>query len=1389
MTRIADLVSTGFFPLRHHDSKFDLPLRVVMYAARIGGTDLGFGSGFDDLGILQGETRLNGNEDTHGDILGAGLWQFDPNVSDNRGIPGWNWAWASVVNDPNSGRTITGSPSGNAGAPVTNGLPAFFSKLAPDDLPVTVVPGVSTPQGMPKSPVVVLPARDNNWTPDKRFKTKLAGLPDYADPLPLGVAGITLTATKETSQEDVFIPTGVGPIVAPYFGGDPVLGTTVWDLKDTGQLDYRHRAKLQSMMRVWSVPEHGSWLIDPRVAEEVFGGPAPNKGLAFQLGGARAGISGRGVMSDDEVVGQSFNTTVGSFQNVQVLGIKGTSLDPALNPNSAADIAREFASGLIKAGTILDATLTISQSYSKLVQDNTNLKTQENSPKPSSKTRTQVLAAASRRAFGPLLVGSSRDVHKIGFTPDGESLNSLHLWTNSLFSMDDDFHDAPLAFTTNPFAAKKGDGPNVEVELVYDSGTPHDWFGEPKPGKWRWQVPIPFYKTRIQTGQIDTGVTTGPITTGPVDTGPVGTGPVTTGDIPTGTITTGEIPTGVVPTGDIPTGAVPTGGIGTGAVPTGPIVTSGVVPTGPVTPPTPPNGGNDQNDGGPVVNNTNPGRNSIFTPSAGDIARKKAAAAKKRRSIFNPGDANDGTTTVIQDAGTGLEPYYTAQAFSGDPISQPFRNYNGPQSSLATLSSVTVPQVNFRAQNFDKGANDHRAGDWNANDALAADTFNPVVATFTAVANQTSTSFNYFNQPGSPSGIYGPTSNGTVSFGPANTDVTQIMDGTAPTSTPTTNFNLYNANMTWGTPMSNGGVGSGVSMFLSGGNLVAQTLNSTGGVTGTYTVVPPTGGSGGLVTGPLSGLPGTPSSVGQTYVCTDKFNDGSSGGADATNFFNVGILDALTWAKIALANFPQTISSNWTLSGGNIVTGSLAWSGSGTVDANKLLGKTIGAVSTNNALIYNGSSLVFATLGVAGGGTGLTSLTANAIYYANSTTSFASFGAPDTRGGQIVSSTTNPIWSYNITGGTQTGTNIAGSDRNIEGMVGTGTGVGGAIVLRAAPPGTTGTTANTLVNVASVTGRGSFLVNATGAKLAQAATDGFLYVPQVLTGPPTGNPTAITGGIALAVGSDNHLYFNPSGTSWVQVDPAAGGSNTLAQVLVAGNVTGGTNLRVTFGDAIKGIDGVASNGLDLWLQGGDGAGTNKTGGPVTISGGNSTGNGAGGSFGSQIFLQVAGFAASGTAVNTPETAFQIYGRQNYLALATVDIISTPITLQDFGTTSHATVQVCHLNPTINYTAATKNGSYEVLVVDPTATSEPTGTNYLAAFRKSGATKATIDTAGQVTATSFATTTSVFWSSGAGSPNGVVTASPGSLYTNTSGGANTTLYVKESGTGNTGWVAK
>lgn len=48
---------------------------------------------------------------------------------------------------------------------------------------------------------------------------------------------------------------------------------------------------------------------------------------------------------------------------------------------------------------------------------------------------------------------------------------------------------------------------------------------------------------------------------------------------------------------------------------------------------------------------------------------------------------------------------------------------------------------------------------------------------------------------------------------------------------------------------------------------------------------------------------------------------------------------------------------------------------------------------------------------------------------------------------------------------------------------------------------------------------------------------------------------------------------------------------------------------------------------------------------------------------------------------------------------------------------------------------------------------------------------------------------ITWTVGTGSPEGVVTAPVGSFFSRSDGGVSTTLYVKQSGTGNTGWVGK
>jgi hypothetical protein len=59
----------------------------------------------------------------------------------------------------------------------------------------------------------------------------------------------------------------------------------------------------------------------------------------------------------------------------------------------------------------------------------------------------------------------------------------------------------------------------------------------------------------------------------------------------------------------------------------------------------------------------------------------------------------------------------------------------------------------------------------------------------------------------------------------------------------------------------------------------------------------------------------------------------------------------------------------------------------------------------------------------------------------------------------------------------------------------------------------------------------------------------------------------------------------------------------------------------------------------------------------------------------------------------------------------------------------------------------------------------------------------------VTSGSFVQASGPTWTSDATSPEGTATAPVGSIFSRTNGGAGTSFYVKESGTGNTGWVAK
>jgi len=88
------------------------------------------------------------------------------------------------------------------------------------------------------------------------------------------------------------------------------------------------------------------------------------------------------------------------------------------------------------------------------------------------------------------------------------------------------------------------------------------------------------------------------------------------------------------------------------------------------------------------------------------------------------------------------------------------------------------------------------------------------------------------------------------------------------------------------------------------------------------------------------------------------------------------------------------------------------------------------------------------------------------------------------------------------------------------------------------------------------------------------------------------------------------LYVNTDGTNtgWALVRTSAG-ADTWANVLAAGNTSGGTNPEISSGDSIIGEDNPAGDGGDLPITAGNSTGGGGDGGDVIISPG--TGDGAG----------------------------------------------------------------------------------------------------------------------------------------------------------------------------------
>lgn len=1363
----------------------------MSFACRIGGPDRGEGEGADEFGQLQGVRPTWGGEETHGDILNWGMWQLakaptDGKTTDKsaattdrtgergRTIPGWAQVWAAKsahasrpsstddrpfniqINEDGTGGIVLyqinqGGPSvamgdGNQANvnPVTGEfIPLDFGDAPPgfkiDSIYHTVEKVQNALRAVNAGPhgVDVQPVLNRGWDIDQRFAVKALGLPPGVRGVPAKIGGVVVTGTEEYEQHDLFVPAMPNVLVAPHHDGHADIGSLVYDLTDKDELDKVRNAHLQTLTRVWQ--------IGPNKTLQNLCGRYGFHALAIQAGPARGSVNSRAAFAD-----------VGD----------GTASPPA-----------------------------------------------------------EVIGLGSWQAGGPFHPGSSSDKHSYGGNEDGDSITSLHIPTQAYFYQDRE-RDAPIDFSPLPWEKPKSAGDWWLTEIRYDAESKHGHPTGQKSGLWRAETRFPMFypppppeltspaldhdKDR-QTQPFKDQTFTDPVdddTTDPTDDDATDPADDSTSDPTwdTDPVVDKTLSDPVIDSTDDGGKKDPTEDIGKV---TDPFTDSGI---------------------------SNPYKENSYNPFGGNFPATDPAHLDETNGAntfnSNPDVDNGVPPGAIQIGGpgklTGSEPKVQGGIFQEGTTRSMIGGAPTALPTLRSLNKISSPGLLVYAQQRSIIGDDyqHSVG-WDSSDIKFAAKTQPAVLNIEGLGAETvDGSFVYHQGPGTA--IYGQTAAGGIAILPPNTRLTDYWDGNVPSTQPQTDVTLAGVGLGFGDPTRSGAPGDGYRIRLDpvSGELVVDSTDASGTVTSTGTLWPTvagdiqsgldtisttqgsiiyyngtdwveltpgtagqalvTGGAGadpvwdtvsgsGLTVGDLASRPATPAAVGETYIINDKIDpNGSTGNADATEAINIGVEDALTWAKLGIINgFPQTVSSNWTFSGSPRVSGDLTKTGGGTIDANKLVTKTVGtSFLTDRALTYNGTSFDTRQLKLEGGGTNSdASAFPNArgfVYVNAAANALVGSASPDAKGGQVAVSnltTLTPEWSWDLFGGKATGTDTAGADRTISGMQSTGNADGGAVNLSVSIAGASGTSSNSLVNVVKVDGRSNVVLNARGSALATGATAGFVYMPSC-AGTPTGVPaSSYTGGVPLVVDSTNTRIYGRIAGAWVNLSGGGGGAD-LATTLGLGNTTGANDIVQTNGQYLAGedtsggspagalnlrggfcIDASAAGG-DVIVTGGagltagnvlaygaDASGSNVGGGIVSLLGGKPTGTGSS----SLTFYVGAGGHTSGSSAGTQPLAFELQGSALNKKSGTDNYAHITGAFEDGGQTSSATVRVLRVAPTINYTAASKTGAYECLVVDPTLTSEPTGTNLLAAFRTGGTNKVTIKPNGE-TATITVNTT-------------------------------------------------
>jgi hypothetical protein len=329
----------GLLPLRHLNFEadgFDLPMRASVLALRV-----------QSWRMEQEQTNAylyKGPEDI-GDLNGALWWP-----ADTRPMPMCSWVYPSLI--------------------TSAAADTFMARPCEEE-----------------------------WGEDKRFSELEVELPPSVverGGVPKGTEGLTVAATNEEEEFPLFFPMPTGnavELIAVHHDGDPRLGTPVFDLKASNELDQLRMARLQSLTRVIKTPSHF------QLGDTVGGSIVANfmNELAWNIGPTGQGDTFGGIVTD---VRGGVNILL--HQPFPGGGGGGGGSSPPFGPPGKPI------------------------------------------PVPSV-TGGDPWGEVSTHHAGPFTAGTLGCQHKLGQDADGHPINPVHIPVNALYWADQD-HDAPIRF-------------------------------------------------------------------------------------------------------------------------------------------------------------------------------------------------------------------------------------------------------------------------------------------------------------------------------------------------------------------------------------------------------------------------------------------------------------------------------------------------------------------------------------------------------------------------------------------------------------------------------------------------------------------------------------------------------------------------------------------------------------------------------------------------------------------------------------------------------------------------------------------------------------------------------------------------------------------------------